>query len=309
MISQSERYFYICESKISTFRGYFDPPTIKELIESLQNHVLAGLVTAVSYGNKSVSLSDLVVDGGVAAFLFRITDPDIPDSILENSLLRTLREAKREKGEVPALSAHLVINMSKQYDVSHAYPSAIENIDRFPRSTIENYLLRVFGDLFGENRFHPKHGEDREYRPRVAFAGHPSKTIERVLNGGGKLHGMHFESVTVKDDGFGEDAYAVTKTEEIHLKVSGKPQGASAVKWIRDKFSKYKLSDNSKIRVVMEDESGRVKTSRVDNRIIDVASNYFILQERLKDFDTPLAACESSVRMDIVKKVQNILPV
>jgi hypothetical protein len=278
---------------------------LRELDEKHQ----AGLVPSVTYGLRSVAIRDIVFDNeGRTGLLIRLIDPDIPDNIMENIKDSTLREAKRGEDEVPALSAHVVFDASDKFDTLRSYPCAIENIDFLPRSLIANYLIRAMGDALGEKRYHEKSKEEREYRPRISFAGHPSKTIASVLNRGGKLHGMHFETTSIKEDGFGEEAYPVTKVEEVHLKVGGRPQGARAVTWIKEQVGRFRHDGETTAKIVMEDESGRVKTSKLDARFQDATDNFFILQEKITGFTSALRACEASVRPDVMNKMAEKLP-
>ncbi len=308
MLSQTQRYCYVCELGVKTLYNHFPPPPILDLFQTFSELLQGGTDLYRDYGERRVSLSEISIENGKIAALFRLTDPDIPDNILENQNTQELRVAEREDDEVPARSAHIVINADAAYNPAAAYPLVIENVDGLSRSLISALLNHLLGEHFTDERPKDDSGELRTYSPRVEVRGHQSQTLASVLNGGGNLHGVKLVTNKVQEDAFGDAAYSVTKSQEINMKVTGKPSGNRAINFIREKVNEYLDQGLDKAKVVIEDPSGRVKTSPIDIAMEDIAQNFFILQSRLFGFDEPLLVCEAQIRADVVEKMTQALP-
>ena len=166
----------------------------------------------------------------------------------------------------------------------------------------------MLNEHFTEERPIDDSGKSKTYSPRVEVRGHQSQTLASVLNGGGNLHGIKLVTKRVQEDAFGEPAYSVTKSQEINMRITGKPRGNRAVDFIRRKVDEYRNEGLDKAKVVIEDSSGRVKTSPIDIAMEDISQNFFILQSLLYNFDIPLAVCEARIRGDVVEKMIQELP-
>lgn len=308
MISQSFRYVYVCEFGVKTVYSRFQPPNAYETLQRVMELNNQGVLNAFEAGQKKVTLTKIRFEGRIAKLLFRLTDPDIPDNILENEESGELREATRLEAEVPARSAHLVIDCSEEHDVARAYPATVENVDYLSKSYITLLLNKILRDHFTEERPKDDTGYLATYSPRIEFRGHQSQTISRVLQEGGSLEGLKFVTNKVVEDDFGDPAYAVLNSTEVTLDVRGAPSGEGAIAWIRDKYAQFAGPDLEQAKIVICDSSGRVKTSKLDTHLDDVMSNFFILQRLINDFEQPLVACENDIREDVVTKMISELP-
>lgn len=308
MLRQDERYAFICETRMYTYRNSFAPPTARETLEDLQGLLGSEETITRSYGNRRFSLVELQVQKDSAHLLFRLSDPNIPDNILENEQDMSLRPSERRKGETPAISAHLVIDISSHHDSTSAYPTAIENVDYISISLIRVFLNDVLAAYFTTKREKTPGGKKLQYSPRIHIAGHQSKTIENVLQKGGVVKGMRFETSVTTDDGFGEGKYSVTKTSGVYLKVDGRPTGNAALDWAQKRYSEWRGHGLKKAKIVIESDSGKTKTAPLDVQRENIGANFFILQEKLDDFGTPLKSCEESIRDEMVTKMKSKMP-
>ena len=312
MLSQLERFIYICEISVSTYRNYFGPPKGIELFSALKNLHEDGKIGAQVTGNTRIAVSDIQANGDHFVILIRLSDPSIPDNILENERDFTLRTSERKSGEAPAVSAHIVMDLSAKHDGSSAYPAAIENVDHISMTAISNYLNSVIATNFTRplERTLPKSKKVVvcDFRPKITIRGHQSKTISNVLNEGGVLRGMHFETSVETDGGFGEGAFGVVKTSAVNLKVSGSPTGKIALDWAVNKYREIRGYGLKKAKIVIENKYGRSKTVPVNIKQDSIGENFFILQELLGNFDKALRACEAEVRQDMVSKMIEKMP-
>ncbi|WP_300014388.1 hypothetical protein [uncultured Roseobacter sp.] len=113
----------------------------------------------------------------------------------------------------------------------------------------------------------------------------------------------------VQEEDFGDDAHAVTIAHEVNMKITGKPQGNVAIDFIRARIQEFQGHGLENAKVVVEDLSGRIKTSPLDLNLEDIAGNFFILQHLRSGFEQPLNVCEPTIRADVVEKMREALPV
>lgn len=312
MLSQLERYIYICEIGVSTYRNFFGAPKGLELFSALKKLHEEDKIEAFVTGNTRIAVSDIKTYKDHTVLLIRLSDPSIPDNILENEKDFSLRTSERKAGEAPAVSAHVVIDLAAKHDGASAYPAAIENVDHISITAISNYLNSVIATNFTRTleRTLPKSHKvvKSEYRPKISIRGHQSKTISNVLKEGGVLQGMTFETSVETDGGFGEGAYGVTKTSAVSLKVSGRPTGNVALDWAANKYREIRGFGLKKAKILIENRHGRSKTVPVNIKQDAIGENFFILQELLGSFDKALRACEAEVRQDMVSKMIEKMP-
>lgn len=115
----------------------------------------------------------------------------------------------------------------------------------------------------------------------------------------------------MEQDAFADVAYPVSQYSDIHMDVVGKPSGQdanTALQNIWRQVTRRDQTDISSAKVVLEDLSGRTKTSSIDTRNQNIASNFFISQVHMAGFDFPLTMCEDVIRDDLVSKMISALP-
>lgn len=308
MISQTQRFCFICELGVKTIYGRFPAPSAESLFAEIARNLDLGADFSTELGARKYTLTKMSKSGDIVAILFRMTDPDIPDNILENTDDQTLHIFERGEGQVPAVSVHLLVDVSSNHDAKAAYPLCIENVVYLSKSAISYLLNKILSDLFTEKRRVEDNGPMKTYSPRFEIRGHQSKTIKNILLGDGKLCGLKMVTNIVQEDGFGEPAYPVTNSSEIHLAIAGKPGGIAAIDWLRRKVEALRNNGLDSARVTIEGENGRSKTTKLDLSKQDVTSNYFILQEVMNGFDELLVICEEEIRDDVVSKMTRLLP-
>jgi uncharacterized protein Veg len=308
MLSQTSRYCFICELGVKTLYDYFTPPPAIQIFTDLKASLDEGVDLFRDFGSKRVTLTKIAIDEHWVTLLFRLTNPDIPDGVLEKQADQSLRVAERQDGEVPARSAHVVIDARAKFDIAAAYPMVVENVEYLSKSVVSSVLNQVLKELLTEERLLDDGGKLKSYSPRIEIRGHQSQTLEDVLNTGGSLQGLKFVKNKVEVDAFGDQAYAATSYEEINMKITGKPSGLPAMAFIRQKVQAQLGQGLETAKVVIEDQSGRTKTSPLNLELADVAANIFILQKIITDFENPLAVCEAEIRNDVVQKMRVTLP-
>lgn len=311
MLSNYERYCFVCELGMKTYRNNFQAPTALQFLTDVLDLKNRGANLSFQKVEQCITLHDLRIDGNIAKLLFRITDPRIPDNTVENQEDHSLRTLERNDREVPAISAHLIVNIDDKYDQALGYPATFENVEILSKSIVRWFFSQLCEQSFSEQKRFDDTGDLKKYRPNVEIRGHQSQTIGGILGSGGKLHGLRMVTTKVEQDAFADVAYPVSEYSDIHMDVGGKPSGQDANTTLQNMWAYVTRSgqtDISSAKVVLEDLSGRTKTSSIDTRNQNIASNFFISQVHMTNFDIPLAMCEDAIRDDLVTKMILALP-
>jgi hypothetical protein len=311
MISQFERFAFLGEFRVYTFRNYFQNsvPTMSALVTEMQANIATKKTYILTAGAKTLTLWDLHVSkSGYAEFLFRLTDPEIPDNELADRGNGALRTAARKSQEDPAVSAHVVIDMRTKHDTARSYPTCIENMSHLPRSLIERFFNEWFTKEFGISKPWGKKRELKPLRPRLEFIAPASQTISDVLSNGGVLKGVTWVEDEILKSPFADKAYPLETRRDVAVNVKNRPTGIVAKTYLDELWKKARGRKTSKMKIRIEDSNNRSKTINADLNKNNILSNFFIAQELLSNFSPPLAMCEKNIRKDMVAKMQSALP-
>ena len=94
MISKTERFTYVGEFRLYTYRNYFENsvPIMSALVKDMETKIAAGQTYTLKAGAQTLKLCEMHLGtAGYAEFLFRLTNPDIPDNELEDRANGSLR--------------------------------------------------------------------------------------------------------------------------------------------------------------------------------------------------------------------------
>lgn len=311
MISQIERFVFLGEVRLKTFRNLFmnDVPTAMSVFSELLKLHSGGNSHTLSLPPKELKLVEFKISNSrYAEMLFRMTDPSIPDNVLSDRQHGTLRTAARMPTEDPAVSAHVVVDLSASHDHERLYPTAIENIDFLPRSLIVNYFNEWMTNELSETRERPEKKDKKTYQPRIEFVAPHSQTIAGALESGGVLTGVKWVEDRMEQKSFGDQAYPIEQRTDVAIKVKNRPTGDAAKKILTGAWDKARGKHPKTFKVTIEDENDRSKTIGIDPTKNNVLSNLFIPQVRIDNFASPAAMCEGAIRGDIIQKMKSSLP-
>ncbi len=305
----NERYIYLLETKIYTFRSYFNSqaPTAAVLFQDVQNLYGKKKIGTYKFGKSTISLEKMRVIGGFARMLFRVTNPDIPDNRFYSEAKGKLRDAGREGDEEPAISCHVIVNLDSKFDVFQSYPTAMENVPYLSRSNILYTLNGIFGDHFSEERlWTPKSGkpENRIFTPKIRHQAPLSETIGGLLDARGKLKDIEIIEETLQESAPFDKAFPHKERRSIKIipEKASKPKRAKEiiVGYIKDiDFAKVK-----KVSVSIEDpDHGKSKVISIDPDKQNVLANAFIPQKLLKKIKPQLTACEDDFHDQLTAKM------
>ncbi|MCZ4260544.1 hypothetical protein O4G76_06770 [Limimaricola sp. G21655-S1] len=335
MISQHERYGFLGEFRVKTYRNLFknDVPLGFDLFKKLQQLHLDGKAHLLNRNLKALRIKEFnITNSRHAEVLFHMTDPNIPDNVLSDRTNGTLRTITRGKTEDPAVSAHVVVSLDAKYDQSRTYPACVENIDYLPRSLVIDYFNEWWRTTFqsraeqsraeqsraeqsraeqsrAEQRRRVGEDKDKLFQPRVEFIAPASHTIKGALEAGGVLKGVKWVEDKVVEAAFGDKAYPVEKRTDVGLKVKNRPTGDAAKQILIDLFGQANMQAAKSTKVTIEDGNDRTKTIGIDPSKNNVLSNIFIPQARFDNFSPPMAMCEESLRGDLIAKMKATLKI
>ncbi len=310
MISQFERYGFLGEVHLYTFRNLFknDVPLGSEVFDQLQKMHSAGDVHEMGLGTKTIKIHEFkVTNSGHAEILFQMTDPSIPDNVLSDRLSGGLRVASRNANEDPAVSAHMVVDLDSKFDKERKYPACVENIDYLSRSLMIQYFNQWMASKLSQKKVRKGEKEAKTYQPRIEFVAPTSQTIQEALERGGVLKGVKWVEDKVVEQTFGDKSYPVVKRTDVGMVVKNRPTGDAAKKVLSDLWDEAKGQQPKAIKVTIEDENERSKTVGIDPSKNNVLSNVFIPQAQFDRFETPMAMCEANIRTDLVSKMKKAL--
>lgn len=309
MISQFERYGFLGEFKIYTYRNLFpnQVPTAKDLFAQLKNLHKTQAHTLDRPPRKLRIEKFRITDNGYAELLFHLTDPNIPDNVLANRTNGKLRTLKRNPSEDPAISAHIVINLSSDFDQSRYYPSCIENMDYLPRSLVIQFFNEWMASTLSQQVVRKGEKEAKTFQPRFEFVAPASQTIQDSLENGGVLKGVKWVEDELVEQTFGDKAYPVVKRTNVGMTVKNRPSGAAAKQVLADLYGKITGQKPKTIKVTIQDENDREKTVSLDPARSNVLSNIFIPQAHFDNFSSPMDMCEANIRDELVKKMREAL--
>ena len=309
-LSKTDRFVYVGESHLSTFRNSFSAPSMVEILSDLTTRRNAASIPTyeIENGKRIYRLRDIrEVGDNCYCLLVSFSNEDIPDNVNEEKTSGKLRELTREGNESPALSAHVLIRCNEEISGNATYATIVENVNGLALTNIYRFIRYILKETLSKDRKDKTDKRLKKYYPIIQFAGHSSKTIENVLQGDGKLEGIVFSKTSVRNDGMGEKTYPVKEISEVELKLKHKINGKGSIDWIKRQVERRREDyDDAKIRI--EDESGRTKTSKLDLHLDDVTKDFFVLQEHLTGFASDLRTCEDNVRSDMVEKMKLTLP-
>lgn len=310
MISQNERFGFLGEVKVYTYRHLFknQVPLGHDLFKDLQKLFQNGSGHILNRAPKAIRIHEFkITNSRYAEILFQMTDPSIPDNVLSDRTSGGLRVALRNASEDPAVSAHMVVNLDSKYDPERTYPSCIENIDYLPRSLIIQYFNEWMASKMVQQIVRKGEKEARIFQPRFEFVAPASQTIKGALESGGVLRGVKWVEDKLVDGAFGDKAFPVEKRTDVALTVKNRPTKDAAKKILSDIWNHAKGHSPKAIKVTIEDENDRMKTIGIDPAKNNVLSNMFIPQAHFDNFNPPMAMCEAGLRADLVSKMKAAL--
>ncbi len=310
MLSQHERYAFIGELRLYTFRNYFPNsiPKASDVFGQLLAAYAKGQSHETTHGTKSIKLSSFsITNSGFAEILFKLTDPSIPDNVLSDRTNDSLRTAARKKNEDPAISAHVLIDLSQAHDQNKLYPMCIENIDFLPRSLMIGYFNEWLGGTYTKTMDRKEKKDKKLFSPRVEFVAPHSHTIQDALDNGGVLTGVKWVEDKMHQQSFGDKAYPIEQRNDVGITVRNRPTGAAAKKILIDTFDRSRGKKPKSFKVTIVDSNERTKTIGIDPSKNNVLSNVFIPQVLMNGFSKPMAMCEPSIRSDMISKMKSAL--
>lgn len=310
MISQFERYGFLGELRVYTFRNLFknDVPLGSQLFTDLYKLHHAGGAHVMSKAPKTIRIHEFQISNSrYAEILFQLTDPSIPDNVLSDQKSGELRVAKRKPTEVPAVSAHMVVDLNTKFDNGRKYPTCIENIDHLSRSLMIQFFNEWMSAKLSQQRTRKGEKEAKIFQPRFEFVAPVSQTIQDALESGSVLRGVKWVEDEIEEQTFGDKSYPVVKRTDVGLKVKNRPTGDTAKKILSKLWDKAKGQQPKAVKVTIEDENERLKTVGIDPSKNNVLSNVFIPQAHFDDFKPPMAMCEENIRGDLTAKMKQAL--
>lgn len=310
MISQFERYGFLGEIRVYTFRNLFKNkvPLGADLFKELASLHQSGDVLEMGLGAKKIWIKEFKMSNtGHAEILFHMTDPSIPDNVMSDRTTGILRTASRTKTEDPAVSAHIVVDLDAKYDSSRNYPACIENIDHLPRSLMIRYFNTWMASRLTQKITRNGEKEEKTFQPRMEFIAPASQTIQDALDNGGVLKGVKWVEDEVIEQTFGDKSYPVVSRTDVGMTVKNRPTGKAAKKTLQAMVDKARGQKPKAIKVTIEDENDRAKTIGIDPAKNNVLSSIFIPQEHFENFKPPMALCEQHIRNDLIAKMKRAL--
>lgn len=310
MISQFERYGFLGEVHVYTFRNLFknQVPLGLQLFNDLHALHSAGGVHVMNRAPKSIRIHEFQISNSrYAEILFQLTDPSIPDNVLSDRKSGGLRVAKRNPTEDPAVSAHMVVDLNPKFDNGRKYPACIENIDYLSRSLMIQYFNEWMAAKLSQQKVRKGEKEAKTFQPRFEFVAPASQTIQDALDNGGVLRGVKWVEDEINEQTFGDKSYPVVKRTDVGMKVKNRPTGDAAKKMLSGLWEKAKGQQPKAVKVTIEDENERLKTVGIDPSKNNVLSSVFIPQTHFDNFKPPMAMCEGNIRGDLTAKMKQAL--
>lgn len=310
MISQFERYAFLGEVHVYTFRNLFknQVPLGLQLFNDLHARYSAGSVHVMNKEQKSIRIHDFQISNTrYAEILFQLTDPSIPDNVLSDRKSGGLRVAKRNLTEDPAVSAHMVVDLNPNFDSERKYPACIENIDYLPRGLIIKYFNEWMAAELSQPIVRKGDKEAKTFQPRFEFVAPASQTIQDALDNGGVLCGVKWVEDEVDEQTFGDKSYPVVKRTDVGMKVKNRPTGDAAKKILSGLWKRAKGQQTKAVKVTIADGKDRQKTVGIDPSKNNVLSNLFIPQAHFDNFKPEMAMCEGKIRDDLTAKMKQAL--
>ncbi|MFD1157713.1 hypothetical protein [Roseovarius aestuarii] len=138
----SVRYGFKLEAYLYSFRNYFPQKvqTGREFAKLLVSEHAKGNLKSIPYGTQEVSAAEVTVSNDELSILFHLYDPLIPDPDYVDKNNGQIRTAQRRKGEEPARSAHMIMDVSPKHEADRAYPVGLENAEYLSRTLVSRYL-------------------------------------------------------------------------------------------------------------------------------------------------------------------------
>lgn len=310
MLSQFERYGFLGEVHVYTFRNLFknQVPLGLQLFNDLHALHCAGDIHVMKRAQKSIRIHEFQVSNSrYAEILFQLTDPSIPDNVLSDRKSGVLRVAKRNNTEDPAVSAHMLVDLNSQFDKIRKYPACIENIDYLSRSLMIQYFNEWMAAKLSQQKVRRGEKEAKTFQPRFEFMAPASQTIQDALDNGGVLRGVKWVEDEFKEQTFGDKSYPVVKRTDVAMKIKNRPTGDAAKKVLSGLWKKAMSQQPKAVKVTIEDENARLKTIGIDPSENNVLSSAFIAQAHFNNFKLPMAMCERSIRSDLTAMMKQAL--
>ena len=309
----NERYVYLLETKLYTFRSYFDAqaPTATSLFTDLLRIHAQNKIGKYGFGRSTASLHKMKIVGNYASFLFRVTNPDILDNRYFSETKDKLRDVKRQGDEEPAISCHAIINLDTKFDKFRAYPTSIENVPYLSRSMVLYMLNNIFADHMKEERlWTPKKGNptSKPYLPKIKHQAPVSETIGGLLDAKGRLKDIEITEETLQERAAFDNAvtHKVRRSVKIIPETATKPQAMKD--FLVSKIKNIDLTEVKKITVSIEDPNhGKPKVISIDPNRTNILDNAFVPQKLLKNISPALTACEDDFHAALTAKMTKIL--
>jgi len=118
---------------------------VLDVYSLLENAVANDAARIVLRNNDVVRLASVVLreDEGVAALLFRRSDPDATPQMFEHQATKRLRKANKTADDAVAVSSHLFIKLDPLDDAGYRYEAVLEEVPGIGRTYVLAILLSV----------------------------------------------------------------------------------------------------------------------------------------------------------------------
>lgn len=309
----NSRFIFVLETEVHTHGRHFDAsaPTAREVLEMFVNLKSKKRLPQFVYGDSEISISDVNIKGDLAVILFRLASDTIPDNRFLNKKTRAMRDAARQKDEAPAVSAHLVIDISSRYDQKRKYPTAIENARYLSKTIMLMAINRVLRENLSVSRkWTSKSGDqkNRNFTPRLAYHANYRNSINGMIDRNGAIAGIELIDEKIEEVTMGSTASPVTEKRELRIIPAKKPRGDAARDFIKGIFDRSEAASAKTAKIVIEDpEHGKPKVVKIDRSQTDLLKSAFIPQKKVTRITPSLKICEDGIHAGFVELMKSHL--
>ncbi|NWL14742.1 hypothetical protein FHG08_02975 [Pseudoalteromonas sp. Scap03] len=271
----------------------------------------------------TIRVKDFKRIDGFVMLLLHASDVKATDPAFSNTQTGAVRVEVKKKFEGIGAACHVLFSLDCIKEKKGWHLSVIEEVTGLPKSTIEQFLTRLFQISCKSTYKKPgsKSKEGNICRPMASFNGHASSTLQNSLKHS-SLQGITL--LNNNDGNFIDDNKELRMSEQaIKLRVSGKPTGSKALELIKKATSFGKEKNYDEVRVqysevvseeVTTNEKGEKKTRQVkkqrtmpfNSKEADIANLLFTKSE-LIELNNKIGQCENNIHKELANNMKKML--
>ncbi len=229
--------------------------------------------------------------------LLTLADGDMSDPAFQDIRRGDVRIESKKPNEGVAFSSHFLISLLELKGKPNQHLMMIEEAVGFGQSRVRPMLSHLM-KKYCKYVFADENKENKNARPTVVMAGHPSETLKEAIRTR-KISGIELTKYEDEPTEFDEKNVLKVERREILIRVSAEAD-ASLLETALEKLRRRALEKQfAKMRVILTSDEGKTNSHNMSVTTPN-ALNALTVRSQLIEFDKAMQQCVNEIREDVI---------